>query len=346
MGKVLKTLQGEIFEKPPIWLMRQAGRYLPEYRALRSQMRDFMDLCYSPEAAAEVTLQPIRRFGFDASIIFSDILVIPDALGQKVWFEAGEGPKLASLNWEIITSLKKLNGYLWEKELNYLDPVFQALKIVRKELPVDTDLIGFAGTPWTIATYMIEEGKSKNFEKILKFSNTDGPQFLDLLDILSDFISAYLIKKIESGANILQLFDSWAQVVPPTQIQDFLFNPVKKITSKVWARFPEVPIIYYGKGVSHHYHEIKKLLDNNGNLAFGVDQGVTLNKFKHLQELGTVQGNLDPELLVKGGEECFKTAQEIVTTMSKKPFIFNLGHGILPNTPIAHVERLLEIVRS
>lgn len=346
MGKILNSLKGKVSDQPGIWLMRQAGRYLPEYQVVRSKIGSFMDLCYTPEAAAEVTLQPIRRFNFDASIIFSDILVIPDALGQKVSFLQNHGPKLAPFTKPFLDKLLDRNDNDWSQELEYLEPVFKALKIVRSELPNQTDLIGFCATPWTVATYMIEEGKSQNFSKILKFAKDEQDQFLKLLDILSNLSAYYLMEQIKSGAQILQLFDSWASIAPDEQKENYLFKPALKIMNLVWRQYPDVPIIYYGKGISKHYNNLHSKVDKKYYFGLGVDQSVNLHDFKMLQKMAPVQGNLDPELLVKGGDDCFNTAKDILKTMKDSPFIFNLGHGILPNTPTEHVEKLIEIVRS
>ncbi len=337
VGKpLLKNLNRENFP-PAIWMMRQAGRFLPEYRKVREEAGSFWNLCFTPELAAEVTLQPIRRFGFDAAIIFSDILVIPESLGQKVQFLANHGPHLEPVEWKNFLNDAR-NRDIHES----LAPIYESLRRVRKELPEEVSLIGFSGTPWTIATYMVDGGKSATHQQSLKA--LENPTFLSpLISLLSQKISEYLKEKIRSGAEVIQLFDSWAGLVPSSHQRQWLIEPLKEIIANVRQSFPHVPVIYFGRGVSHLYPLIIKEIPE---IAFSADQSVD-PQWLHDTILpnACVQGNLDPEILLKGGPILRKKVKELLDIFSERGYIFNLGHGILPNTPIDHVRYVVETVK-
>lgn len=335
MKKVLKTLQGHHFTPPPTWLMRQAGRYLPEYQKIRKTIPHFMDICYNPDIATELTCQPIRRFDFDAAIIFNDILIIPDALGQKVSFAKNHGPILAPYDpGKLLNQTEDLNVFL--------NPMYQALQQVRAQIPSDKTLLGFAGAPWTLSTYMVEEGKSITFSKALQWLTT--PESSIMLGFLTDIVADFLINQIRAGADAVQLFDSWAQVVPESMLTKAIITPVRTIIQKIHAVFPETPVIYFSKGMNHHYTTILKDL---GPVAVSVDASTPFAFITNtLQPLFPVQGNLDPEILREGGYKLTQSVENILEQLSSKPFIFNLGHGILPNTPIAHVEKMLSLIRG
>lgn len=336
---LLQTLANETTPRPPVWFMRQAGRYLPEYRALRQKAGDFLTMCYTPKYAMEVTLQPIRRFGFDASILFSDILVIPDALGQKVNFVPGKGPVLEEL---------ELNKLTTDNLFNHLDPVFEAVSLIRSQLDKEgfenTTLIGFAGSPFTVATYMIEGSGSKDFMKFKKYLYGETQNFDQLIDLLVESTSEYLIKQVEAGAEVLQLFESWAGAVGGDAFYKYIIAPNKKIIEKVRAKHPNIPIIGFPKAASLYLHDYMKETKVN---ALGCDFALPLDFIKNeLQTVMPVQGNLDPGILYAGGDILDKQVNEILDSLSDKPFIFNLGHGIHKDTPIEHVERVLSIIHK
>ncbi len=326
-------------KKPPIWIMRQAGRYLPEYREARSKAGSFLDLCYNPKLACEVTLQPIKRFNFDAAIIFSDILVIPHALGCDLKFIAGEGPKLSK-----ISSSNDLKALKINKIDSFLKPVFEAVSLTRQNLSKDKALIGFAGCPWTLACYMIEGGGSKNFDETRKLAIFNQEFFGDLIDILTQSIIRYLSLKIEAGANIVKLFDSWAGLLPPSDLKKWVFEPVKNIVNKLKEKYPDIPIICFPKGIGVNYKDFVNYVNCD---CVAVDQNLPRNWIvENLQEKTTIQGNLDNFLLAFGSKkEIQKEVEDILQKFSSKPFIFNLGHGILPQTPIENVEFLIDLVR-
>lgn len=339
MNKLIKTLlEKEKFSSPPIWIMRQAGRYLPEYREIRSNVKNFLELCYTPKLASEVTLQPITRFDLDAAIIFSDILVIPDALGVKVEFVKNEGPKLGSFE---LRTLKTGNIE------NHLSPVFEALELTKSRLDKDKALIGFSGAPWTLACYMIEGGGSKNFELTRQKAIEDENFFAELIEILTQSIIKYLSAQIKAGATCVKLFDSWAGVLPVQQLRKWVIAPTKKIVTEIKKLHPKIPVICFPRGIAMNYEEFARSVNSHG---LALDQNVERNWAKqNLQEnLGQiVQGNLDNFLLAFGSKkEIEKEVLEILKTFSDKPFIFNLGHGILPETPIENVEFILKLIRN
>lgn len=326
--------------KTPLWLMRQAGRYLPEYRKIRQQVGSFMEMCHSPEITAEVTLQPIQRFGFDAAIIFADILLIPHALGQNVTFEEKIGPKLSKIpNWqEFFDHAQSVDV------IPPLQPTLSSLQLVKAKLPDETTLIGFAGSPWTIATYMVEGGKSEDFRTILTWIDKHPERLETLLELLCQSILKFIKAQVASGAEIIQIFDTWAKVVPKNHQEKLILNPIRTIIQKFRLDYPDVPIIYFGKGVSDLY---PKIAQGFSKVGFSFDQ-YTSPEFisKNFPSNMVVQGNLDPETLVQGGVKLEQEIESILNCFTTHNHIFNLGHGILPQTPLDHVYKLVEKVRS
>jgi uroporphyrinogen decarboxylase len=336
---LLRALAGEALAVPPIWLMRQAGRYLPEYRALRTKAPDFLSFCLMPELAAEATLQPIRRFAFDAAIVFSDILVVPYALGQRVGFREGEGPSLEALTGE--SDIRKLEP---NRAIERIAPVQETLRQVRTALPKDVALIGFAGAPWTVATYMVEGGTSRDFIRTKRWAFSDPTGFAALIDRLVSTTTDYLLGQIEAGAEAIQLFDSWAGVLPEAEFRRWVIEPTARITRTLKARYPSVPIIGFPRGAGVLY---EAYTEDSGVDAVSLDSAVPLAWAReHLQARHTVQGNLDPVLLLTGGPAMAAAVRGIVTALRGRPFVFNLGHGILPETPPEHVTALVEHVRG
>jgi len=334
MNKLIDLLSGVKVSTPPIWIMRQEGRYLPEYLEVRSGVKNFLELCYTPKLASEVTLQPIRRFGFDAAIIFSDILVIPDALGVKVEFVKNEGPKLG--NFEL-GNLKTTNIK------SHLNPVFEALELTKSKLGKETSLIGFSGAPWTLACYMIEGGGSKNFEKTREVAIRDPQYFSALIETLTLAIVEYLSLQIQSGADVIKIFDSWAGILPPAELQKWVIDPAKKIVSEIKKLHPQIPVICFPRGIGMNYAEFSA---QGGCNVLALDQ--TVEKTWAAENLSQIlQGNLDNFLLAFGSKnEIEKEVMRILETFKNRPFIFNLGHGILPKTPIENVELVIKTVRS
>jgi uroporphyrinogen decarboxylase len=335
----LRALQGEALATPPIWLMRQAGRYLPEYRELRAKAAGFLDLCYRPDWAAEVTLQPIRRFGFDAAILFSDILVVPDALGQGVSFEEGHGPRLdAAQPAELLGRLDR------DKTAPTFARVCETVERVRAALGPETALIGFCGAPWTVATYMIA-GHGTPDQKPARFAAYRDPEnFARLLDMLAEVSVDYLDGQIRAGAQAVQIFDSWAGVLPDDQFARWCVTPVAKMVRMLRERHPDVPIIGFPRAADGA--NARDFLAGTGVDAIGCDTAMPLADMRELAAKATVQGNLDPFLLVSGGALFESRVRHIIGALEGVPHIFNLGHGIVPETPIEHVERLMKLVRG
>ena len=337
--KLIRVLKGETLTPPPIWLMRQAGRYLPEYRAVRSQAKDFLNLCFTPELAIEVSLQPIRRYGFDAAIMFSDILVLPHALGQRVWFEEGAGPRLEPLR-EAGDIARLDAGALHDK----LAPVYETLRGLRRELPQETALIGFAGAPWTVVSYMIEGQTSRDFATAKTWAYRAPDEFAKLIDLVVASTSDYLIAQVEAGAEVLQLFDSWAGVWPEASLRRWCLEPATAIVRRVKAVHPEVPIILFPRGVGTLYETFAA---EAGAEGLSLDTTVPLVWARErLQGRVALQGNLDPLLLVAGGAALESGVSDILETLGNGPLIFNLGHGITPQAPPEHVEQLVAQVRG
>ena len=335
----MKTLRGEAAVIPPIWLMRQAGRYLPEYRALRKKAGSFLDLCYNPDFAAEVTMQPIRRFDFDAAILFADILLIPHALGQDLTFADGEGPRLAPvIDERALDAFRKRNIH------QTLKPVYETVARVRKELAPEKALIGFAGAPWTVATYMLGGGTQKD-PAALRSLWYDRPEFISsLMAILVDATVDYLIAQIDAGADAVQLFDTWAGGLPEDVLRQLSINPLRKIAERLRKARPGAPAILFPKGVGASLSDYAAI---PGCDAVGIDFSTPwATARKLISPYAVVQGGLDPMLVVKGGAAMEKAARRLIETFGGAPYIFNLGHGLTPDTPPENVARLVEVVRA
>ncbi|TIM40189.1 uroporphyrinogen decarboxylase [Mesorhizobium sp.] len=334
---MLDVLKGKAPSPPPLWMMRQAGRYLPEYRETRRRAGSFLDLCYNPDLAVEVTLQPIERFGFDASILFSDILVVPHALGRDVRFEEGRGPLLTPIS---ATEIAALDGETFHVNL---EPVYETVRRLRAKLPDQTTLIGFCGAPWTVATYMIAGHGTSDQAPARLFAYREPAAFLQLLNVLADHSAAYLIRQIEAGADVVQIFDSWSGVLDEVSFEAFCVRPVVEIVRQVRAVHPDIPIIGFPKGAGAHYRSYRQ---KTGVTGLGLDWTVPLTTARELQRDGAVQGNLDPLRLVAGGKALADGVDAILKALGDRPLIFNLGHGITPETPIAHVEAMVKMVRA
>jgi uroporphyrinogen decarboxylase len=336
---LLRALAREHNAVPPIWLMRQAGRYLPEYRAIRDQAAGFLDLCFNPKLAAEVTLQPIRRFGFDAAILFSDILVVPHALGQRVTFEEGTGPKLDAL--QEPSALKQLCA---ELDHTSLTPVYETIARVKPELPPAVALLGFCGAPWTVATYMIAGHGTADQLPARLFAYRHPEAFARLIDLLVEASASYLVKQFEAGVDAVQIFDTWAGVLPPDEFRKWCIEPTARIVAAIRKRIPGARIIGFPRGAGT---ELECYLEAVAVDAVGLDWMIELGFARdRIQTQRTIQGNLDPLALVAGGAALDRAIDAILKTFGRGPFIFNLGHGILPETPIAHVEHLVARVRG
>jgi len=336
---LLQALAGRVPERPPWWLMRQAGRYLPEYRALRERAAGFLDFCYTPELAVEATLQPLRRFGMDAAILFSDILVIPDALGQEVDFLEGEGPMLRPIRRaEDIKALKK------KQVLDRLRPVFETIKRLSLNLPARTALIGFAGAPWTVAVYMVEGRGGTDLGTIRAWAREDRDGFQALIDLLVAATADYLAEQVRSGAEAVQLFDSWAGALDDDEFRRWVTAPTRRIVDTLAAACPGVPVIGFPRGAGRR---AEAYVDATGVAGVGLDHDVPLDWIAGtLQPKCTVQGNLDNRALVAGGAGMERQARAVLEALAGGPLIFNLAHGVLPETPPEHVARLAEIIRA
>jgi uroporphyrinogen decarboxylase len=320
-------------------MMRQAGRYLPEYQAIRQKAGDFLDLCFTPELAAEVTLQPVRRFGFDAAILFSDILVVPHALGQAVRFTVGEGPQL-----DAIADRSGLSRLGTEPDQTMLAPVYQAIKLVRQELPPNVALLGFCGAPWTVASYMIAGHGTPGQEPARLFAYRDPETFAELIDRLIDASAGYLIRQLQAGVDAVQIFDTWAGILPGSEFLRWCIVPTQRIIAKVRDAVPGAKVIGFPRGVGAG---LLRYVTDVPIDAVGLDWTTDLAYVRdQIQSRIPVQGNLDPLVLVAGGAALDRAIDEILEAFSNRPFIFNLGHGIVPQTPIAHVEQMLARVRN
>ena len=336
---LLRALRGTVTLPPPIWLMRQAGRYLPEYRAVRARAGSFLELCYSPELASEVTLQPVRRFGLDAAIIFSDILVVPHALGQPVTFVEGEGPRL-----ESVTDAAGLARLAKTADRSCLAPVYEAIARARAAAPPGVALIGFAGGAWTLACYMVEGGSSRDFAHVKGWAYGDPASFARLIDLLSEVIAEHLIAQIAAGAEAVQIFDSWAGVLAEQEFEPWCLAPTAAIVRRVRTAHPEVPVIGFPRGCGHRLVEYAVA---TGVDAVSADATVPAHVLRdEVQARCAVQGNLDPVLLLTGGEAMAGEVRRLVAALGAGPYVFNLGHGVLPATPPDNVARLVAAVRG
>lgn len=337
---VLKALAGETQETPPVWLMRQAGRYLPEYRATRAQAGDFLSLCYTPDLAAEVTLQPIRRYGFDAAILFADILLLPQALGADLWFVTGEGPRLSTITTpDELKALKPIDDI--DETLGL---VYETVSILSRELPRETTLIGFAGAPWTVATYMIAGRGTPDQAPAHLLKSEDRETFTGLIDIITEATIKYLSRQIVAGAEVVKIFDSWAGSLKGQDFQDFALKPAQRIISELKLRHPDVPVIAFPREAGDNYIGFAK---TTGADCVAIDNSVDAEwAAKHVQVDGCVQGNLSPKHMITGGEELVAETKRIKHAFSGGPHIFNLGHGITPEADPDNVHVMLEALRG
>jgi uroporphyrinogen decarboxylase len=336
---LVEVLSGLRQPVPPLWMMRQAGRYLPEYREVRARAGGFLDLCFTPELAAEVTLQPIRRFNFDAAIIFSDILVIPHALGRSVRFEAGEGPRLDPLDTPDKVETLSSSG-----DFAKLEPVFEALRRVRRQLDPKITLIGFCGAPWTVATYMVAGQGTPDQAPARMMAYRHPEAFAKIIDIIVENSIAYLLGQLKAGADVLQIFDTWAGVLPPREFQRWSVEPTKRIVEGVRAKVPDAKIIGFPRGAGALLPGYVKA---TGVDAVSIDWTAEPSLIrKTVQNSVAVQGNLDPLALIAGGDALDRSIDDVLANYAQGRLIFNLGHGIQPETPIAHVEQMVKRVRT
>jgi len=334
---VVDVLNGQTIFPPPIWMMRQAGRYLPEYRETRREAGGFLDLCYNPDFAVEVTLQPIRRFGFDAAILFSDILVVPHALGRDLRFEEGHGPRMTPIDAAEVPDLAGRDVH------PQLAPVYETVRRLRAELPAQTTLLGFCGAPWTVATYMIAGHGTSDQAPARLFGFREPAAMRALLETLADVSADYLARQVDAGADAVQIFDSWSGVLDEHAFQAFCVEPVARLVRRLRAVHPNVPIIGFPKGAGSLYDGYRAA---TGVTALGLDWAVPLSQAARLQSQGAVQGNLDPMRLVAGGAALDEGVDRILASLGKGPLVFNLGHGITPEAPVTHVEAMIARVRS
>ena len=337
--KFLRPFDGVVEAIPPLWFMRQAGRYLPEYRELRAKAGSFLNLCYNPEMASEVTLQPVRRFDLDAAILFADILLIPDALGQKLSFQEGEGPVL-----EPFITPENLDQFRGRDIHDRLGPVYETVRRTRAALPPEKALIGFAGAPWTVATYMLNGRSSRDPSALRSIFYQDRPFIDALLDLLVDHTVDYLVAQIDAGADAVQLFDTWASGLPWTVLDAVSVGPLRKIARTVKDKRPEIPVILFPKGVGEKAVEYASLPECDG---FGIDYAMDPAWARAQLSGHTVtQGGLDPLLVVSGGEAMMKAADVYLKLFHDVPHVFNLGHGFTPETPPENVAALVKHIRG
>ncbi|MGZ2259193.1 uroporphyrinogen decarboxylase [Roseobacter sp. A03A-229] len=337
---ILRALAGETLSTPPIWMMRQAGRYLPEYRATRAQAGDFLSLCYNPELAAEVTLQPIRRYGFDAAILFADILLLPQALGADLWFVTGEGPRLSTIQSQKDFDALRPVGDIHET----LNPIYETVRILRRELPAETTLIGFAGAPWTVATYMIAGRGTPDQGPAHTLMQTDTAVFNALIKRITEGTIDYLAAQIDAGAEVVKIFDSWAGSLQGDAFQKYALEPAREITAALKARYPDIPVIGFPREAGDNYIGFAKA---TGVDCVALDNSVSAEwAAKHVQVDGCVQGNLASSHMVTGGQALVDETRAIVKALSGGPHIFNLGHGITPDADPDNVQRMIDAVRG
>jgi uroporphyrinogen decarboxylase len=336
---LLRVLGRERAAIPPVWMMRQAGRYLPEYRAVRQKAGGFLDLCFNPEMAAEVTLQPVRRFGFDAAILFSDILVVPLALGRKLWFVEGEGPRLAPL-----PDAKALLSVRGEADANVLAPIYETVRRVKAALPAQTTLIGFCGAPWTVATYMVAGQGTAEQAPAKDLAAREPQAFQHLVDCLIEASVAYLTRQLEAGAEVAQIFDTWAGSLPAQDFERWCVQPTRRLVAQLRAKVPGARVIGFPRGAGRN---IPRYVEETGvdavSLGNEIDRAFARDE---IQRRVPVQGNVDPNILLAGGAALDREVDDVLDKLGQGPLIFNLGHGILPQTPIAHVEQMLKRVRG
>ncbi|MDU8910438.1 uroporphyrinogen decarboxylase [Aestuariicoccus sp. MJ-SS9] len=337
---ILRALAGETLPTPPIWMMRQAGRYLPEYRATRAEAGDFLSLCYNSELAAEVTLQPIRRYGFDAAILFADILLLPQALGADLWFVTGEGPRLSTITGQA--DFEKLGrGEMIHDTLN---PVYETIRILRRELPEETTLIGFAGAPWTVATYMIAGRGTPDQAPAHALKAENRALFEQIIERLTEATIDYLSEQVKAGAEVVKIFDSWAGSLEGEDFIRYALEPARTITGEMKSRFPGLPVIVFPRQAGEGYVGFHKA---TGADCVAVDDSVTPEwAAEHVQKDGCVQGNLASRHMVTGGDDLVRETRRVVEAFSKGPHIFNLGHGITPDADPENVQLMIDTVRG
>lgn len=337
---ILRALAGETLPTPPIWMMRQAGRYLPEYKATRAQAGDFLSLCYNPELAAEVTFQPIRRYGFDAAILFADILLIPQALGADLWFVTGEGPRLSTITTQAeVDALKPV-----EAIHDTLSPIYETVKLLSKGLPEETTLIGFAGAPWTVATYMIAGRGTPDQGPAHALKAENRAVFDAVIERVTEATVLYLSEQIKAGAEVVKLFDSWAGSLEGSDFENYSLKPMARITAELKALHPNVPVIAFPRGAGIRYEGTHKSI---GADCIAIDDGVSAEWVaSHVQTEGCVQGNLKSSHMVTGGDALVSETRRIVDALSNGPHIFNLGHGITPDADPENVQLMIDTVRN
>ena len=337
---LLRALAGETLDVPPIWMMRQAGRYLPEYRATRAEAGDFLSLCYNPELAAEVTLQPIRRYGFDAAILFADILLVPQALGADLWFVTGEGPRLST-----VTTAADFDRLKPASDIHdHLAPIYETVRILSRALPAETALIGFAGAPWTVATYMIAGQGTKDQGPAHALKAENRALFEALIDRLTEATIDYLSHQIEAGAEVVKLFDSWAGSLTGEDFTRYALEPAKRIIAELKARHPQVPVIAFPREAGEGYIGFARA---TGADCVALDNSVSPQwAAEHVQKDGCVQGNLAPGHMVTGGPALVEATREVVAAFRNGPHIFNLGHGITPDADPENVQLMIDTVRG
>lgn len=337
---LLRALAGDTLPTPPIWMMRQAGRYLPEYRATRAKAGDFLSLCYNSDLAAEVTLQPIRRYGFDAAILFADILLLPQALGADLWFVTGEGPRLST-----ITGPEGMRGLKGKDDIHdHLAPVYDTVRILSHELPSDTTLIGFAGAPWTVATYMIAGRGTPDQGPAHALREGDTATFEALIDLLTEATIEYLSMQVEAGAEVVKLFDSWAGSLKGEAFAKYALAPAKRIISELKARHPGLPVIAFPREAGDNYIGFAKAV---GADCLAIDNSVSADwAAQKLQPDCCIQGNLAPGHMVTGGQALVDETRRIVQAFRNGPHIFNLGHGITPDADHENVQLMIDTVRN
>lgn len=334
-----QVLEGRVQSVPPVWLMRQAGRYLPEYMAVRKTVSSVLDLCFAPKLAAEVTLQPIQRFGFDAAILFSDILVIPHALGRQVRFATGEGPQLEPLHDPATIATLRDTA-----DDSVLAPIYETVQLVKTALPENVAFLGFCGAPWTVATYMVAGHGTPDQAPARLFAYRHPEAFGRLIDILTKASADYLVRQLRAGVDAVQIFDTWAGVLPPDEFHRWCIAPTRRIVADVRRAVPDAKIIGFPRGVGSN---LTRYVEDIEIDAVGLDWMVDLRFARdQIQSRRPVQGNLDPLALRAGGAALDRSVAAILEALAAKPFIFNLGHGILPDTPVAHVEQMLKRVRG
>ena len=337
---ILRALAGETLPTPPIWMMRQAGRYLPEYRATRSEAGDFLSLCYNSDLAAEVTLQPIRRYGFDAAILFADILLLPQALGMDLWFETGEGPRLST-----VTTPAEVAALRYKDDIHdTLAPIYETVRILSRELPKETTLIGFAGAPWTVASYMIAGRGTPDQGPAHALKSADRATFSAIIDRLTDSTIEYLSMQVQAGAEVVKLFDSWAGTLLGADFEDFAVAPARRITQALKARHPGLPVIAFPRGAGERYAGLHAAI---GADCIALDDGVSAEwAAANVQTGGCVQGNLASSHMVTGGQALVDATRAVVQAFSNGPHIFNLGHGITPDANPDNVQLMIDTVRG